>query len=196
MASNNDNIRKMIYVLFLLASAAGARAQTTQVMLQQIAALQDYISIAGQGYRIAEDGIHLVSDIKNKEFDLHTLFFASLQTVDPAIKDMPSAAGILSLQAAILNLLSLADNRSRGSPELQAATTGYANNISTLLLLTSNSDLKMTDGERATCIEAIHAALAKEYAALIDFVNTTDILAADRLRAVASIQYINKLYGL
>ncbi len=49
-------------------------------LLQQIAALKVYIDYAQKGYSIAKEGLTLIGNIKNREFDLHSKYISSLKT--------------------------------------------------------------------------------------------------------------------
>lgn len=63
----------------------GLGQNTRKTMLEQLAALKGYIITAEKGYRIAEEGVHLVRDIKAGEFNLHEVFFGSLKVVDEGV---------------------------------------------------------------------------------------------------------------
>src|SRR5674476_818487 len=99
-------MKKLFIILTLIFIAADSHAQTwdewfaqkqtqKKYLLQQIAALQTYISTAEKGYKIASDGIHTISNIKNGELNLHSLFFNSLKTVNPKIKNATIVAEII-----------------------------------------------------------------------------------------------------
>ena len=64
----------------------GLRAQSDiQAMLKQIAKLEIYIIDLEKGYKIAREGLTTIGEIKKGEFNLHSLFFSSLESVNPVV---------------------------------------------------------------------------------------------------------------
>lgn len=89
--------RYIFLFLLLLAFAGSARAQLAAEWLRQnqtqrkylaiqIAALQQYLSLARQGYQAVSGGLHVIGQIKRGDFDIHSAFFSSLQRVSPFIR--------------------------------------------------------------------------------------------------------------
>ena len=87
----------MLFIFFICFQPFSASAQNaeewssqkqTQIryLLKQIAGLKIYIELLQKGYSVVNDGINLVSDLKNGEFNLHKSYFQSLSTVNPAIR--------------------------------------------------------------------------------------------------------------
>jgi hypothetical protein len=70
-------------------------------MLQQIAALQAYITVAEKGYSIAEQGLQTIGQIKNGEFNLHSAFVSSLKAVSPAVGNMAEVAEIIGWKSRL-----------------------------------------------------------------------------------------------
>src|SRR6202790_2696983 len=74
-----------------------------QAMLKQIAKLEIYIVDLEKGYSIAKEGLTTIGEIKNGEFNLHSLFFNSLQKVNPSVAKYSKIAEIIADQIAILS---------------------------------------------------------------------------------------------
>src|SRR6266496_5059543 len=72
-------------------------------LIQQIAALQVYLSYVEKGYGIAKKGIDVIQEFKNGEFNLHEAFFNSLKTVNPTVKNAAEVTEIIALQLSIVN---------------------------------------------------------------------------------------------
>jgi hypothetical protein len=87
-------IRYLLPGLTLCVLHLSTTAQSTSAMLDQIAALKGYIGTAEKGYKIAEDGLHTIGDIKNDEFNLHRVYFGSLSAFNPNVRYMPQIADI------------------------------------------------------------------------------------------------------
>jgi hypothetical protein len=149
MVFNKKFMQKKLFGAVLLGLAGCARGQgTAETMLQQIAALQTYARVAQQGYEMTEQGLATIRAIRQGEFDLHTLFFHSLSTVSPAVKNMPAMSAI--------QLLMTLRPRARWAP-------GWQQELDELTLLTTDGALQMTDGERIRRILAIETAIRARY---------------------------------
>ena len=79
------------------------RQKRTQIryLVNQLAALQVYIELGQEGYAIYRDGLQLVGDIKNGDFNLHKDYLGSLMLVNPAIKRYKKVAEIIAFQVRI-----------------------------------------------------------------------------------------------
>ncbi len=98
-----------VYFLSLLPASSQTWAEWTQqketqkkYLLQQITALQIYLSYAKKGYDIASKGINTVRNIKKGDFNLHQEFFSSLKNVNPKISRYVKVADIIAYQVRII----------------------------------------------------------------------------------------------
>jgi hypothetical protein len=107
--------------------------KTLQVMLGQIAALNEYSSAAADGYRLVENGWHTIGAIRQGEWDLHKMYYGSLATVNPVVRAMPEARDIITIAGLLAK---------RGRT---AEASAAASDLSALL---TDGHLVMTDGER------------------------------------------------
>ena len=144
-----------------------------KTMLEQVAALQGYTATAEKGYRIAEEGVHMVRDIKSGEFDLHKAFFGSLERVDAGVLKSPVLEE--AWQYAVLS----------DDQEGQQA----------LRVLTTDGGLAMTDGERLRQIMGIRNELRVRYGQVRRMRAVKDWLAAQQQKEEAYLQTLKKMYG-
>jgi prophage DNA circulation protein len=182
-------------------------AQMLQTMLQQIAALEGYIATAEKGYKIAEDGLHTIGDIKNGEFNLHSVFFQSLKTVNPQVKSLAEVTEIASLQISIVQATTKKIKSTQQSQWLHPDEMTFivkvygtlvaagVQNLSSLSDIITDNKVGMTDGERMRRIQSVDTDMQKQYAFLLDFSNQTDLLQAQRQRDDGDNQSLKKLYG-
>lgn len=105
-----------------LSASAQLEGKTLQVMLGQIVALDAYSAAAAQGYRLVENGVHTIADIRRGEWGLHQTYYGSLRTVNPAVRGMAEVSAVL-----------------------RSGNTGA---VGDLRLLLTDGQLSMTDGER------------------------------------------------
>ncbi|GEP98567.1 hypothetical protein CCY01nite_48270 [Chitinophaga cymbidii] len=105
--------RKTILILLLMVLAGSVRAQLAAEWLRQnqtqrrylaiqIAALQQYLSLARQGYQAVSGGLQVVGQIKRGEFDIHSAFFSSLQYVSPFIRRHQKVLNLAGSYASLI----------------------------------------------------------------------------------------------
>jgi len=193
---------KKIILLAILLSYEHAFAQNweewtsqkkTQIkyLLQQIAENKVYIGYLQKGYSIANKGLTTIRTIKNGDFNLHRVFFVSLNTVNPKIKNSAKVAAIVAFQIRILNeskqsLKQIKETDQFTDKELNYCSTVFDNlledclkNIDELYLVLG-SGLIMTDDERMKRIDKIYADMQSKYGFCSSFSNEMGVLAVQR----------------
>jgi aconitase B len=212
MDCNKQKMMKRILLgMTFIGSCMTASAQfgaTTNEMLEQLAALQAYITVAEKGYTIAEQGLQAIGQIKNGEFTLHSAFVSSLKAVSPAVGNMAEVAEIIGLEASMISQFSHKLNGWQQSAWLQPAEVSYINQVYTtvvnngqelitaLLNLTTDGQLTMTDGERINRIQQMDADMQRQYRMVQMFTNQTDLLAVQRQQEGNDISTLKGIYGI
>lgn len=164
-------------VVLLFAQAPATRAQGwRKTMLAQVAALQGLIGTVEKGYQLAEEGVHLVRDIKSGELDLHTVFFGSLERVDAGVLESP-------VLAEARRYLALLGDRA-------------ADEEAALRVLTEDDGLTMTDGERMRFIVRIRDALRVKYGQVRRVDAVKGWIEVQRKKEDVYLQTLKKMYGL
>jgi len=149
------------------------RQKKTQIKydVQQIAALKAYSETVEKGYRLSRDGLHLISDLKEGDFQLHEDYFNSLLAANVVFKSKDAFADIYQLQMEILENSRIAIHFVESSGEFNVAEIGYMNRVYDNLLdgceddladlqaLTGKEAFRLQDQERLRRIDAIHAAM-------------------------------------
>ncbi len=204
-------MKRLLIGWMLMAGGLAASAQfgsATTTMLQQIAALQAYLKIAEKGYQIAGQGLQTIGQIKNGEFNLHSAFVSSLKAVSPAVGNMAEVAEIIGLEVSIIEQFSHKLNGYRQSAWLQPAEVSYINQvyttvvnsglelITTLINLTTDGQLSMTDGERINRIQQMDIDMQRQYRLVQTFTNQTDLLTAQRQQEGNDIETLKGIYGI
>src|ERR1700722_18395100 len=173
---------------------SGLRAQSDiQAMLKQIAKLEIYIVDLEKGYSIAKEGLTTISEIKNGEFSLHSLFFSSLQKVNPMIGKYSKIAEIIADQVSIVsqfkNLLSQLNRSGKiNARELNYVNTVYSNishecgkSLNALIAVTTDGNFEMSDDQRIRRIDGIYNDMKDKYAFTQHFTNQAGSLIGDRM---------------
>ena len=206
------NVSKKIVIVMLCClvgmSGKAQLAQMVETMSQEIAALQAYIITAEKGYKIAEDGLHTIGEIKNGEFNLHRVFFSSLKTVSPTVKNAATVAEIIALQISIAEQFSGSLHAYRQGGMLTGSEVGYVSQVYSNLLsegmkdmdalatILTDGQLEMDDGERLERIQAIDTDMKVQYGFMQHFTVQADLLVQQRNREQSDAGTLKQLYGI
>lgn len=177
-------MKQLVFLFFLVLaiSTVKGQAQNTaewlrqkntqkKYLLQQIAALQIHLESIKKGYRIARTGLHAVSDLKNGEFNLHSLYFQSLKKVNPTIRKYGRIAEISATQVKILKDYKALQDRIQADGMYSRAELDYIDRalgsildnceqvISDLIDVVSDGKLELKDDERLERIDQLYNAM-------------------------------------
>ena len=184
------------------------QAQVLETMEEQIAALKVYIQTAEKGYAIVEQGIHTIRDIKNGEFGLHSVYFGSLQSVNPSVRDMPEVREIISLETSVIGSFSKALAGYRQTSWLHPDEISYIGQVysdlldrsqqdgNTLASLTTDGSLEMDDGKRTQRIQALDGETREWYGYVQAFIRQANLLIVQRQKAAADLGGLGNWYNL
>lgn len=184
------------------------KATQKKYLLQQIATLQTYIGYVEKGYKIASSGLHTISDIKNGEFNLHEVFFSSLKTVNPKIKNAAEVAEIIMLQISIVNHFKKAIQTYKASSYFSSDEMTYIGNVYSALVadcvkdidglisVITDDKLQMTDDERIKQINRLYADMQDKNAFTQSFTNKAFLLAQQRQQEQNDISVTRQIYNV
>jgi len=178
-----------------------------KAMAEQIGDLEECLQDLEKGYQELESGLHTIGDIKNGEFSLHKVFFASLKTVNPKISQLSEVKEITDLETAIVHQTSAALAAAKSNKWLQPSELAYLQKFYSALLRASTEDLdelvdlntddrfEMTDGERIQRIQAIDKDMQSQYAILNEFNIQGELLTQQREREFRIAGGLGSLFG-
>lgn len=210
---------KPIITFFLVFLSFSVSAQTwsewfqqtktqKKYLLQQIAALKVYIDHAQKGYAIVSDGLSVIRDIKNGDFNLHNTFFSSLKEVNHKIKKYSKVTEIISIQSAILSKSKKTISTIKSSESFTKAEVIYCNTvfnnlfndcircINELILVTTSGKLEMKDDERLKRIDMLYADMQGKYIFCTSFSNAANALAIQRATELTELKYSKLINGI
>lgn len=211
--------RKMILLPVLLLWLVSAQAQRinewvkqkqTQVkyLLEQIAALKMQTGYLKKGYRIANDGTGLISNIKKSDLSLHTTHFNSLKTVNPRVRNYSKVAAIISLQQQMTENRQKVLNKVMSSgqlndlelAELKKIFSGLAQegvkDLEELSLITSDGELQLSDDERIKRIDLLYEHAKAGNAFQNRWGRNVLVLAELRRRQMKDMEMLRAIEGL
>lgn len=213
-------MKKILLFLLLFMSAAGSlQAQTfaewfqqkktqKKYLLQQIAALQVYIGYAKKGYNIAKEGLNTIGDFTKGEFDLHTVYFNSLKTVNPEVRRYANVADIIALQIKIVQNYNRTYGQLNSSDAFSDDELAYVRRVfgrllddcnkalDELIAIITDGKLEMKDDERIASIDKLYLDMQNKYTFSQRFSNDAKSLAASRLKEKTDVQTSHVLQGI
>lgn len=179
-----------------------------QYLVQQIAALQVYKGAIKKGYEIVDDGLKVVSDLKDGEFSLHKDYFDQLSRASPFVKQYPKIATVQKHYRIVYELyeqsLRMATSSDAfSSNEYASIRSTWAKVLDDCHLLIEDLEnicqdgtLEMSDARRTEHIDRIH----DEMESNVSFAHTfaLELLAVrqGRDQAHKDIQRIRLINGL
>lgn len=172
-----------------------------QYMLAQIAALQAYIGDAEKGYKIAQQGLTFIGDLKKGEFDLHSAFFNSLKAVNPSIANYSKVFDIISYQESIIkDFKKILQIKNMNPAEVSYLQTVYNNmsdactkSLNDLINIITDDTYQMKDNERVHRIDNIYSDMKDKYAFAQSFTSETSLLSAQRQNELNEVDFLQKL---
>ncbi len=195
--------RLTILLLLMVCSLSMARAQIfaewfqqkktqKKYLLQQIAALQVYIGYVKKGYEIGKDGLKLVGDIKDGDFNLHKGYFTSLVKVNPEIKKYSKVVAIVGLQQKIIAVRSQTVKKLQESKLISETEQRYCKQVferlledcgqtmDDLMLVAMDGTLSLKDDERLQRIDQVYDDMSDKHRFAVQFANGAMELVRNR----------------
>lgn len=191
------------------------RAQSIADMIEQLTL--DYQKLAGlknilnqmyQGYETISKGYNSVKDVSQGNFSLHEAFLDGLMVVSPTVRKYPRVGDIISDQATLMGEYRSAYGSNRSNPNFSPDELGYMlevynnlvnaslKNIDDLLMVMTDSKLRMSDAERLSLIDRIYKESHNQLSFLRQFNDQAAKLAAQRSRSAADKNGVRSIYGI
>ena len=200
----------MIGVFSLQRSYAQAStAQDVQQLLYDVEKLTQFKAILSDmetGYTILTQGYGAVKAISEGNFNLHSTFLNSLETISPSVRQYGRIADIIANQASIVSEYKNTWRQANASGRFTASELIYMNSVFTQLLnqsvdnltnltniITANT-LRMSDAERLQAIDHIYSDTQNKMSFLRGFNNQVAILALERTKAQNDLLKLKNLY--
>ena len=199
----------MLALTGLLFLGRRLRAQDVLVTgLEQLSALKGYMHTAEEGYRIVTDGLHVIQDIKEGEFNLHRVFIGSLRKVDQAVLESPDVRTAFDEVAATNWLFDKALKTYTASGWLQPPEEEYLTTVkgkvdgdgekdlATLGTVLQDGAFSMTDGERLRQMRQLQNEIHTRYVHATAYVMAIGQLITGRAKEQAYLGTLKQWYGL
>lgn len=200
-----------VFVLMTVFPAVPVAAQSQKQkmiknLIAQVALFQTFMGKAKKGYKIVGDGIHLIRDIKNGEFNLHNDYFNSLSSVNPQVKKYAKVAAIMQYEYEILQTCEKTLRQIKSSNRYSPGETSYiqkvfdrlleetSGNMDELALIIKDGEVKMSDDQRIKRIDKLYLKVQSDRVFAQHFTERTRRLGADRSSYEQQMQQVQTLY--
>lgn len=210
-------MKKIILVLALAFCGTAvhhkAKAQAQEIAqlvlnIEKLAQLKQILSDLEKGYRILNGGYNTIKNLSEGNFSLHKVFLDGLMDVSPAVRKYYKVAEIVDYQVRLVKEYKAAQNSFLRSglytaEELDYIGKVYANlfktsmrNLDELALVVTANKLRMSDDERLSSIDRIHAEMDDMLQFLRHFNGTTTLLGAQRQSEQRDIETMQNIHGI
>ena len=207
---------KKIIVLFIVLSTCitsklSAQSEEVQQLLlnvEKLAQFKQILSDLKKGYQIISVGYSTIKDLSQGNFNLHKTFLDGLMMVSPTVKKYKRIADIINNQILIVKEYKNAFNRFRQDGNFNPEEIEYLgkvygnlfkqslNDLDELLVIITDSKLRMSDDERLEAIDRIFSNMQDKLLFLRHFNNNTTILAVQRAKEKNDAATMQKIYGI
>lgn len=175
-------------------------------LTQQIAQLKIYLELTEKGYKIAQEGLTTIGDIKRGEFKLHKNRFDSLLIVNPKIGSSSRLKQITDLHGRVnqtceklpaeLGSSFNADQMAYINKVLKLVYDDCQSVLSNLFLVIRDGNLSMSDDQRIERIERCFQQMQDNYSFVKDFEQKTRLLARQVKNEQSEIIVRKNIQGL
>lgn len=201
----------LIFLLIVLPAhhACSQAAQLEQLALdiEKLAQFKSILSNMKKGYQILTNGYNTVRGLAQGSFSLHQTFLNSLLTVSPAVKNYVRIADIVSTQVALVSEYKTALNQFKSTGMLNSSELNYIagvygnlfdrslDNLDELVSILTDDQLRMSDAERISTIDAIDTDMHGQLSFQRSFLGQSGVLVAQRQQATQETQHLQSLYA-
>jgi hypothetical protein len=195
-----------VLVTTFIVTTRPAQAQIDRdEMLAQIAKLQVFISQAEKGYQLVRQGLKTIGDIKQGDFNLHQLFFTSLQLVNPEIRSYVKIADILTMQTSMLAAYHAGFEQVKSANLFSVGDIIYFNalyqgilgknsdDIQELTGILTDGNWQMNDAQRLSRIDHLYENVTLQYQSLLRFNDRLHLLALQKKQNLQDLQNMAQL---
>lgn len=186
----------------------GQQSKLRKVMTQQVVQYELYDGTLKTGYRITKDGLDQAHALKDGTFGLHSLYFNSLEQVNPLIRNSPKAKVIADLDQQIRQTLVVEFSWQHQQKMLTLAEMTYfkrvRNNLldkcgqdmDELLQVLTQGKLQLSDAQRLQRLDKLYDSMKDKYAFTGSFAVKCRNLALGRKQNRQNNDQLKKLYGI
>lgn len=191
---------------FVSSRAQSYEAQQLLLDVTKLAQFRQILDDMKKGYEILAKGYNTIKNISEGNFNLHSAFLDALYAVSPTVRSYKKIADIISLQVRVVDQYKKAFARFKASGQFTADEINYLSrvygrlmdesikNLNDLAMVITAGQTRMSDDERLTAIDRIHAAMDEKVRFLHDFNGKTSVLMVQRVKESNDVRVLEELY--
>ncbi|PWS33328.1 hypothetical protein [Pedobacter paludis] len=169
-------------------------AQQLLLNVEKLSQLKNILSDMKKGYEVLSTGYNSVRNIARGNFSLHEVFLDGLWLVSPEVRKYYKIAEIVSMESDLVREYKSAFSRFSSSGSFSVSELEYfgavygklvsesLDGLEELLMIVTDSKLRMSDHERLAGIDRVFAAMQERLTFLRSFNRKNSILQVQRLR--------------
>lgn len=189
-----------------LASAQSAELQQLSLDIEKLAQFKQILSDMKKGYDLLNTGYSTISNISHGNFSLHQTFLNGLLTVSPSLRTYSKVAQIISYQETLLAEYKSAYSNFKSGGRFTPEEITYMgmvyknlfnqsiNNLSTLAMVLTDTQLRMSDDERLRQIDGIDRDMQDKLSFLRSFNNKVSAIDSQREGEQRDSKKLQQLY--
>jgi hypothetical protein len=212
-------MKKIMVLIIVLAVGSTAQAQTfgewfrqkstqRKYLLEQIAALKVYGSYVKKGYKLAQQGLTTIGQIKDGDLNLHRIYFNSLKNINPSVRNYKRINDIIALQDDIRRETTIGRKVVVKATTLNAEEKDYLGKVyrklendclttlDELEVVITDGKLEMKDDERINRIDELLSQSQSQYRFVKDFSSSIAVHIIQKASEQKDINLQNRLYQL
>ncbi|MDF2191368.1 hypothetical protein [Paraflavitalea sp. CAU 1676] len=206
-------MKKCFIIILISPFGLSASAQTwnewfrqkktqTKYTLLQIAKLQYYLKTLKDGYNLVHDGLDLISDIKNGDFNLHDFFLSEKYRVKTIVRESNDVRIIQQTYQEILAESRRLEKRIKSLQppeqeiiEMQLSSMRFElqDDMDQLITLLSSGKLQMEDDERLRQIAYVSTRVSEKKQWLLKIRSSCESLLSIRKQSLKDINSLRQL---
>ncbi len=204
----------IIMVFFLCLVTTKVATEQVQEMQQLILDIEKLTQLKGilsdmkTGYQIYQQGYGSISQLSKGNFDLHSVYFKGLLSINPTVRNYGRVVEIVVQQASLISEYKIAYKQFQQSGSFSAGELNYMSNVYTQLVNQSlqNLDdltnvltagkLRMSDDERMRAIDRIYASSSDKLQFLRHFNRQGVLLNIQRVKDIGDTRTVKQFYGI
>ena len=191
-------------------SLHGASAQEFEIAqlllnIEKLVQFKNILQDMKDGYEILRTGYNAVKDLSEGNFSLHKVFLDGLLEVSPTVRNYKRIAQIIELQVELTKTYKTALKRFRLSELFSPGEMNYLEgvyarlfssslrNLDNLTMVITAGTLRMSDDERLTEIDRIHADMSDKLVFLRSFNEQNSVLLLQKVNAQKDVRVLKSL---
>lgn len=199
-------IMAMIAAPITPAHAQNFEIQQLLLDVEKLTQFKSILSDMQQGYTVLTQGYNQVKDLSQGNFNLHEIFLDGLMSVNPEVKKYARVADVIADGASIVTEYKSAFARFKSSGTFSVSELNYLSNVygsltaqalknlDDLANVITASKLRMSDDERLSAIDGIHADTSDKLQFLRSLNRRTSLLQLQRQKELNDVQTLQKIY--